>query len=161
MIDLTPFCATVNFSSRLDTPFVKTGWMYATDGVVCVRMPCKEHDTPDTGDMKFPNAGWLFRCFRSEKCRFKLPKAADECSGELCPTCRGQPWLEPQGRCISCMDTGLWYPSQVIAGVLCNPQYIALIHTLGRVRYSRMLIYNALAFVAPSGVQGLLNRRIV
>lgn len=41
-------------------PFVRDGWIYATDGRVCVRVPTSEPDTACSDDEEFPPCAKLF-----------------------------------------------------------------------------------------------------
>ncbi len=50
-IDLTPFCDSNISRFDLSRPFVRDGWLYATDGRILIRIPSSR---PDTNDRPLP-----------------------------------------------------------------------------------------------------------
>lgn len=71
--DLTPFCTTAvdHRSYDLSTPFVRDGWLYATDGSIAVRVPATGQ--PDSGG-KRPRVEKLFKGVDFRRCVVPMPR---------------------------------------------------------------------------------------
>lgn len=89
-IDLTPFCGKDVTRYRIDSPFVRGGYKYATNAYMAVRVKCDEPDTPKPEGQKFPCMDLIFADFDGFNGEFApWPKAKYEDSDEECGTCNG------------------------------------------------------------------------
>lgn len=92
-IDMSHFCHIGdNRRYRRTTPWVQGGWRYATDGIICMRMPSQESDTsPSSDGVPFPPAPDLFEKFEAAKCIMPWPKESPiHRATEKCPACYGE-----------------------------------------------------------------------
>lgn len=97
-IDLSMFCHKVHSRYDLHKPFVRNGWLTATDGRICVRI---KTNLPDTKDINVPdiNASFaLCTSILSKPIGIVLPGtgvgACDDCEGNgtggrICDICGG------------------------------------------------------------------------
>lgn len=102
MIDLQRFCAKDNDEREyLRAPWVADGWVYATNGHLCVRVPAK--DRPDITQQadKHPKPAALFdKWFAGDEPFLVFPPLPDT---EKCRACDGDGW-HCAAKCPQCDD---------------------------------------------------------
>ena len=127
MINLKDYCAREKFMGRynIDEPWAKDGFVYATDGRMCIRMPTDQPDTviegkkwPSVKDLGFDQSGEL------------LPwPVIDEGQGHLCRTCSGEGYLDKE--CELCGSTCIDYGMPCVrcngSGKVCYPATIEIL----------------------------------
>lgn len=80
--------------AKLKTTWIKNGWEYATDTVVCVRRRFNFDDTVPTDNLPYPDAAKVF---------------AEALEAAPCPSAKTEivvPMLEEPKQCKSCLGTG-------------------------------------------------------
>jgi hypothetical protein len=156
MVDgiLQPFCAKPDDPGRyrLDMPFTKSGWRYATNGCIAVRVPDPgSTDTPEA-DRPFPNGAVIFQGFDWALCTEPLPGPSggtvnqrEECVCERCGDIHECFTRVPAPQKVG----GLWF-----SGV-----YLELMRKLPGVCVALVADKaKPMAFVADGGLQGLISR---
>jgi hypothetical protein len=157
MIDFTPFCDATPCRYDLSTPWTHDGWTYATDGRICIRVPASLQSVESSAERR-PRMDYVFHGFDASRAVDTVPQAQIINTGDLCGMCYVHPYEDEAG-CRSCFNTGLQVVSMKIGPLFLNPHYIAMINALGPARYYVNSQLEAMAFVADSGLQGLLKTR--
>ena len=127
------FCATENSRYAIKTPWVHGGYLWATDGHVCVR--AKVEDADDVSEYKFPDATVLtWSRDKYSATATELPKATkspwvlcEECGGDgICTHCG-------DGKCTACEGEGGEFRNNAIkvGGALLAERYINLLRSRG------------------------------
>lgn len=159
---LQPFCAADDSPMRFSgiaKPFHQSGYTYATDGSVMVRIPTTEADTECTSDYRVPSnvanilaiptkvgRGIKIVPFDFSKCSEPWPEVFPE-NTEACPMCNGTGHKEAEcdhcghkhpchaaGDCKKCRGSGV-IESMVIAGRSINCRYATMIAQLGNAKF--------------------------
>lgn len=124
-------------------PFVRGGWMYATNGHICIRVKCDEPDSIG----RFPDAPTLFK---------NIPRAntftaiGDPVYGDAvheCAACGGMnvrpkdfpsdiEWADDEGDCLECHGFGrlVTGSTERLAGRLIRTSYANRMRALAEVR---------------------------
>jgi hypothetical protein len=109
-LDLQPFCQFgPNVGEQLlNSPFIRGGWEYATDGKICIRRPTIKQDDDLEGR---PKAYALFDGFDPATCDRRWDAAAPaEVINDCCPQCDGEGYLydedRDETRCMMCVGLG-------------------------------------------------------
>lgn len=104
--DLQRFCAIDDIRDYLLKPWRFDGWVYATNGHICVRVP--DNGSPDTPERtsKHPKAHELFvNTFGDGPDFLPMP---DLPAGEECPSCKGAGLFSAK-KCEACDGEGVFY----------------------------------------------------
>ena len=164
MVDLQQFCADGTSRYNFHRPFVKGGFLWATDARILVRVHSDEPDTvPEHG--KFPNVMAVWEPgFDSAGEFVPLPNlryelvACEECGGcgrYICPTC------EHEDDCSECDGSGeVFSPCWLKIGA--NSFAAELIDKLKRLPGISVVIQGADGFKKPmsfrfDGAEGLIS----
>lgn len=130
-VTLLPFCDPHPYRANIGEPFVKDGWMYATDARICVRVPCSQPDS----EGRFPDVAVVFRLYGVKEppttVRHRdggvaysglaawqqwptkpiwVKTEPDKQTGITCPLCHGEGetfWGGDSQACVYCDRTGL------------------------------------------------------
>ena len=133
-IDWDRFCADSGwFRDRIDRPWVKDGYKYATNGRVIIRAVCSE---PDILQDYFPDATKLPWNRKGPLVPWIKPLETEK----MCSHCEGEGWLEDtqlRTVCRICKGKGsVYYPTRVtINGRIFNQPYVVLVASLPDVYY--------------------------
>lgn len=159
IIDLKLFCDPVKEREFFQRPFVKSGFKIATNGVICVRIPSEESDTPDIdypGDklifekaqritpVQWPNTPLIDaspdECTHCRGTGHEIRCSCINCDGEGefedgsdCETCEGRGWLIAPPLCPTCNGSRNKLLRNV-CGVNIDHRYERWILTLPNVR---------------------------
>ncbi len=142
MFDLKPFCGTKDFARyALTTPWHYSGWQYASDGTICVRVPAIRPIPSDEEDR--PKAFTLFEQF--PECTEPWPEHDGTEKEYPCSACGGLQSVECEcpecgtphnASCKDCVNgTELRPKSLTIAGRRIVGKYCLKIQALGTVLF--------------------------
>ena len=125
MINLKDYYARENIGRyNLDEPWIKDGFIYATDGRMCIRMPTDQPDTVSEGK-KWPSS---VNGFEQSGELLSWP-VIDEGQGHKCWACNGEG--HPDKECELCGSTVIDYGMACIrcngSGEVCYPDTIEIL----------------------------------
>lgn len=146
----TDCCAKENTRYAIARPWVSGGFVYATDGIICVRQPSDGPDSPQPDGATWPPAGDVYDVYGDmETSRIiqipPLELEASECT-DKCEACRGRKYIsfDTHGRgaitCEQCdgLGTYTWQQWPVIKFghlMFFNGRYISILLNHGIVAF--------------------------
>lgn len=164
-MDLQDFCSVDETRMGINTPFVRDGWKYATDGRICVRIPTNEPDDSNEPH-KRPDAAAIFQGFDVTGL---VPFVIPELQGvkdKKCPSCNGYGHSTcdhgHQHECDDCDETGVIeeWPKADIGGNDFSERYLSKIVNLPGLQFfaksANMEALKPAFFTFGEGGQGLL-----
>ena len=143
MYDLTPFCGTESFAQyTITSPWQHDDWQYATDRVICVRVPMDPVSSPRDEEDR-PKAFTLFEEF--PECLQLWPEHDGTKQEYPCTSCKGSKTVNCEcpncenvhdAPCGECVDGRELRPkSLTIAGHIIAGKYCLKIQRLGTVLF--------------------------
>jgi hypothetical protein len=146
-IDLSPFCAEEDGRYRFANPWIKGGWMCATNGAIAIRVSCGDKpDTAETENQKFPpldsvikhdesvaTVKWPLGATPCKTCDMTGRKPCKECGRSgVCEHCG-------EGECPECHGKGdggpCWECATPVGIHRINAKYQKMICRLPNVKY--------------------------
>lgn len=181
LIDLQQFCYDGACRYEFDKPFVKDGFVYATDMIICVRIPSEEKNT----EGRFPkDMLFAFKCATSDpiiepwptefineiaecpecdgsgkfeiectNCNGSGHDECPHCCGDMdCEECDGDGFTE-DGECEVCHGDCQFKQDieQVVGGMFIAAKYGKMILTLPNVRYQQPKDTHSIYFTFDGG----------